>query len=78
MNGSTDGAGNNAKVSGLVYLNGTTDYIEIYYNLNENKVYEVFILSKIDKRDVVDFTLHYIKKQIKEYGNNSKTITGKD
>ena len=52
--------------------------IDIYYKLNEKKIYQVFILSKIEKRDIVDFTLHYIKKQIKEYGNNSKTVTGED
>lgn len=31
MNGSTDGSGNNAKVNGLVYMNGSTDYVEAYY-----------------------------------------------
>ena len=52
--------------------------IYIYYRLNENNEYEVFILSKIDKRDIVNFTLHIIKKQIKNYGNNGERITGKD
>lgn len=40
--------------------------IYIYYSLNENNEYEVFILSRIDKRDIVDFTLHILKKQIKK------------
>lgn len=52
--------------------------IYIYYKQVENNEYDVFILSKIDKRDVVDFTLYIIKKQNKNYGNNSERIEGKD
>jgi hypothetical protein len=36
--------------------------IYIYYKLNENDSYNVFMLSTINKKDVVDFTLHSIKK----------------
>lgn len=52
--------------------------IFIYYSLSENNEYDVFILSRIDKRDIVDFTLYTIKQQNKNYGNNSERITGKD
>lgn len=52
--------------------------IYIYYKQINNNEYDVFLLSKIDKRDIVDFTLHIIKKQNKTYGNNSERITGKD
>lgn len=48
--------------------------IYIYYLLSENNEYDVFILSKIDKRDIVDFTLFTIKQQNKKYGNNSDGI----
>ena len=36
--------------------------IYIYYKLNENDSYTVFMLSTINKKDVVDFTLHSINK----------------
>ena len=52
--------------------------IDVYYFVDENNKYKVFILSKIDKRDIVDFTLHYIKKQIKDYGNNRERVEGKN
>lgn len=52
--------------------------IYIYYNLNENNEYDVFILSRIDKRDIVDFTLYTIKQNNKKNGNNSERITGED
>lgn len=60
------------------YLQYDETGIYIYYTLNENGGYDVFILSKINKRDIVDFTLHILKKQIKNYGNNDERITGKD
>lgn len=44
--------------------------IYIYYTLNENDEYNVFIMSIINKRDVVEFTLHMLKKTINDYGNN--------
>ncbi len=36
--------------------------IYIYYKRDENESYDVFMLSTINKKDVVDFTLHSINK----------------
>lgn len=52
--------------------------INIYHKLGENNEYELFILSKIDKRDIVDFVLHTIKKQNNNYGNNSDRTEGEN
>ena len=48
--------------------------IDGYHKLDQNGGNELFILSKIDKRDIVDFTLYTIKKQNESYGNNGTGI----
>jgi hypothetical protein len=54
------------------YLVYDSTGIDVYHKLDENGGHELFILSKIDKRDIVDFTLYTIKKQNENYGNNGE------
>jgi hypothetical protein len=56
------------------YLKYDATGIDIYHKIDENNQYDLFILSKINKRDIVDFTLYTIKKQNESYGNNGTGI----
>ena len=56
------------------YLRYDPTGIDVYHNVDENNEYHLFILSRIDKRDIVDFTLYTIKKQNESYGNNGTGI----
>ncbi len=47
-------------VEELVSFDNTGIYI--YYNYDGNECYNVFMLSTINKKDVVDFTIHSINK----------------
>lgn len=50
-----------------------TSGIYIYYKLIDEGVCDVYFLSVVNKRDNVEFDLHILKKQIKNYGNYGRT-----
>ena len=53
------------------YLQYDKTGIYIYYKLIEDGVFAVHFLFEISKRDNIEFDLHILKKQIKNYGNYS-------